>query len=89
MNDNIYYYGTDIHKRPELLMTSAELFPQVRRLENFWREKSKSYRIDFFVTTDQAHRFSFELDEYRGPPYEGWDELDDDLKLKSGCYHTQ
>lgn len=31
---------------------------------------------------DQVHRFNFELDEDRDPPYEGWTELNDELKLK-------
>ncbi|WP_205087639.1 hypothetical protein [Veillonella magna] len=81
-NDNVYNYGTNIHERPEFLMTLGEVFPQAQKVENFWRSKAKSYRVDFFVTVDQVHRFNFELDEYRDPPYEDWDELDDEMKLK-------
>ncbi|MGN0418517.1 hypothetical protein [Anaerostipes faecalis] len=81
-NDNVYNYGTNIHERPEFLMTLGELFPQAQIVESYWRSKAKSYRVDFFATVDQVHRFNFELDEYRDPPYEGWDELDDEMKLK-------
>lgn len=81
-NDNVYNYGTNIHERPELLMTLGEVFPQAQKVESFWRSKAKSYRVDFFATVDQVHRFNFELDEYRDPPYEDWDELDDEMKLK-------
>ena len=81
-NDDVFNYGTDIHERPEFLMTLAGLFPQASKLENYWRNKSQSYKIDFWVTVDQVHRFNFELDEDRDPPYEGWADLNDELKLK-------
>ena len=81
-NDDVYNYGTNIHKRPEFLMTLGELFPQAQKVESFWRSKAKSYRVDFFATVDQVHRFTFELDEYRDPPYEDRFDLDDDMKLK-------
>ncbi|WP_171309597.1 hypothetical protein [Enterococcus cecorum] len=81
-NDDVLNYGTDIHERPEFLMTLAKLFPQASKLESYWRNKSKSYKVDFWVTVDQVHRFNFELDEDRDPPYEGWTELNDELKLK-------
>lgn len=82
VNDNVYNYGTYIHERPEFLMTLGELLPQVQKVESCWRSKAKSYRIDFFATVDQVHRFNFELDEFRDPPYEGWIDLDDEMKLK-------
>lgn len=81
-NDNVFNYGTNIHERPEFLMTLGELFPQAEKLENFWRTKAKSYRVDFYASVEQVHRFNFELDEYRDPPYEDWYDLDDDMKLK-------
>ena len=81
-NDNVFNYGTNIHERPEFLMTLGELFPQAEKVEDFWRTKAKSYRVDFYATVDQVHRFNFELDEYRDPPYEDWFDLDDDMKLK-------
>ena len=82
LNDNVFDYGTDIHERPEFLMTLGKIFPQAQKLECFWRSRAKSYRIDFYATIDQVHRFNFELDEYRDPPYEGWYELDDEMKIK-------
>lgn len=81
-NDNVYNYGTNIHERPEFLMTLGELLPQAQKVETFWKNKAESYRVDFYTTVDQVHRFNFELDEYRDPPYEGWFELDDEMKLK-------
>lgn len=80
--DNIYNYGTNIHERPEFLMTLGKLLPQAQKVEAIWKYKAKSYRVDFYATVDQVHRFNFELDEYRNPPYEGWFELDDEMKLK-------
>lgn len=81
-NDNVYNYGTNIHERPEFLMTLGELLPQAQKVEVVWRNRAKSYRVDFYATVNQVHRFNFELDEYRDLPYEGWFELDDEMKLK-------
>lgn len=63
-------------------MTLGQLFPQAQKLESLWRSKAKSYRIAFYAMIDQVHRFNFELDEFRDPPYEGWLELDDEMKIK-------
>ena len=82
LNDDVFNYGTGIHERPEFLMTLGELFPQAQRIEAYWKSKAKSYRIDFYATVEQVHRFNFALDEYRDPPYEGWTELNDEMKLK-------
>lgn len=82
LNDNVFNYGTDIHKRPEFLMTLGELFPQAQRVDAYWKCNAKSYRIDFYATIEQVHRFNFELDELRDPPYVGWVELNDDMKIK-------
>lgn len=82
VNDNVFDYGTQIHERPEFLMTLSELLPEVKSVEQYWETHSKSYRVDFYVTKEQVHRFNFELDEFRDPPYEGWQELDDEMKLK-------
>lgn len=79
LNDNVYDYGADIHERPEFLMTLGHLFPEAKKLDGVWRSKSKSYKIDFYATIDQIHRFSFELDEFKD---EGQLELDDEMKIK-------
>lgn len=81
-NDDVKNYGTDIHKRPEFLLKLSKLFPEAKQLDSYWRSKAKSYRIDFYATLDQVHRFNFELDELNDPPYDGWFELDDDMKIK-------
>lgn len=81
-NDDVCSYGTNIHERPEFLMTLGDLFPQVHKVESYWRRKAKSYRVDFFATVDQVHRFTFELDEKIDPPYNDRFDLDDDMKLK-------
>lgn len=77
VNDDVLNYGTDIHKRPEFLMTLAELFPQALKLENYWRNKSKSYKVDFWVTVDQVHHF---YEDENGDQW--WAELNDELKFK-------
>jgi hypothetical protein len=82
VNDNVFDYGTGIHERPEFLMTLGQLFPQAQKLESIWRSKAKSYSIVFYATIGQVHRFNFELDEFRDPPYERWLELDDEMKIK-------
>lgn len=82
LNDDVLNYGTDIHERPEFLMTLAELFPEAEKLECYWKCHAKSYRIDFYATIDQIHRFNFELDEWRDPPYKDWNKLDDEMKIK-------
>lgn len=65
LNDDVLNYGTDIHERPEFLMTLAELLPEVRELEEYWRNHSKSYIVNFYARIDQIQRFNFELDEKR------------------------
>lgn len=82
LNDNISNYGTNIHERPEFLMTLIELSDEVRKLDEYWRKHSRGYIVNFYVTLDQISRFNFDLDEWRDPPYDGWDGLDDDMKIK-------
>ncbi len=82
LSDDVFNYGTCIHKRPEFLMKLAELFPEIKKLEQYWEQHSKSYRIDFYAKVEQIHRFSFELDEQKDPPYDDWLELDDEMKIK-------
>ena len=75
----MFDYGTDIHERPEFLMTLGYLFSEAKKLDSVWRSKSKSYKIDFYATIDQIRRFSFELDEFKD---EGYFELDDKMRIK-------
>ena len=81
-NDHVLNYGTFIHERPEFLMTLGQLFPEAEKLEQYWMDNSKSYRVDFYATLSQVQRFNFELDEDRDPPFEDWIEIDDELKIK-------
>lgn len=82
LNDNVKDYGTSIHERPEFLITLVGLSQKVEELDEFWRNHSKSYVVNFYATLEQVHRFNFNLDEHRDPPYEDWNELDDDMKVK-------
>jgi hypothetical protein len=82
LNDDVLDYGTSIHERPEFFMTLVELSPEAERLDEYWRNHSKSFVVNFYATVEQIHRFNFELDEWRDPPYEDWNELDDEMKLK-------
>ena len=81
-NDDIFGYITEIHRRPEFLKDLSELLPEAKKVEEYWRENAKSYRIDFYATIDQTQRFNFSLDELDDPPFEDWIELNDDMKVK-------
>lgn len=82
MNDNIYAYGTNIHERPEFLMHLSKIFPEADDLEDYWSCNSESFKIDFYATLDQLHRFNFELDEHVDIPFDDWMDLNDDMRLK-------
>ena len=82
LNDDVLDYGTSIHERPEFFMILVELSPEAEKLDEYWRNHSKSFVVNFYATVEQIHRFNFELDEWRDPPYEDWKELDDEMKLK-------
>lgn len=73
-NDNVIDYGTDIHKRPEFLLTLGKLFPAAHELDNYWKIHAKSYRIDFYVTINQVNKYSFGLDEQT--------DINDDMEIK-------
>lgn len=63
MNDDIFSYGTNIHKRPEIMLKLSSAFPDLRKMEDEWSERSKSYKVNFYATIDQIHRFNFDLSE--------------------------
>lgn len=79
--DDIFSYGTNIHLRPEFLLDLANAFPELKVLEEEWVSKTCSYRIDYYTYTKQLQRFNFSLDEYRDPPCENWDYLNDNEKI--------
>lgn len=80
--DDISAYGTSIHKRPEFMMHLVELFPELTQVENDWTQQSKSYAVNFCATFEQFHRFTFSLDEDQYSPYDAYQELTDEQKLK-------
>lgn len=81
-NDDIFSYGNMVYKRPEFLMNIGELFPKVRSLDELWKRKSKSYKINFYATVEQIAEFTFELSNEFDPPYRDWSILSDDMKIK-------
>lgn len=63
MNDDVFSYGTNIHQRPEFMMKLSGAFPELKKMEDDWAERSKSYKVNFYATIDQIHRFNFDLNE--------------------------
>lgn len=80
-NDNVFSYGTDIHERPEFICDLVKMFPALSKMEFEWKQQMTSYRVDFFAYVKQLHRFNFDLDNYRDPPYEEWYDLDDNSRI--------
>lgn len=81
LNDDIKDYGTEIHKRPEFFNRLTEMFPEVEKLERYWKSKAVSYRVDFYVTIDQIHTFNYgvELDKISEYDLQFWD-IDMEIK---------
>lgn len=75
--DNVYQYGTNIHKRPEILMNLVNLFPNLKEVEKLWCDKSKGYIVSFIADFNQFAWFSFYDNEY-----EYYEDQDSWLKLK-------
>lgn len=63
MNDDVFSYGTNIHKRPEFMMKLSGAFPSLKKMEDEWAERSKSYKVNFYSTIDQIYRSNFDLNE--------------------------
>lgn len=82
VSDDVFNYGTDIHKRPEFILNLVKLFPSLKSMEDRWCQQSTSYRVDFYAYFDQLQRFTFDLDEESDPNYNNWTELTDEHKLK-------
>lgn len=66
-NDNIEGYGTDIHKRPEFILKLIKLSPSAKHLDDFWRSKSTAYKVFFYATAAQIHKFTFGLEKNDDP----------------------
>lgn len=67
VNDNIQRYGTHIHERPEFISKLITISPKARRLDDFWRTRSKPYKVFFFATLEQIHKFTFDLEKNDEP----------------------
>lgn len=67
VNDDIEGYGTDIHERPEFISKLIRMSPKAEQLDAFWRSKSKPYKIIFYATVDQIHKFTFGLEKNYDP----------------------
>lgn len=63
MNDDVFSYGINIHERPEFMMKLSAVFPDLKKMEDEWAKCSKSYKVNFYATIDQIHRFNFDLNE--------------------------
>lgn len=81
-NDNVFNYGTEIHKRPEFFIQLVKLFPQLKEAEQKWIEQSKSYKITFFAYVEQIQPFCFELNNIQDPPFNDWIDLSVNQRLK-------
>ncbi len=55
VNDNVKRYGTDIHKRPEFILTLCNLFRDLNALTIEWENISKSYNVNFYAKMNQIN----------------------------------
>lgn len=44
-------------------MKLSAAFPDLKKMEDEWAKRSKSYKVNFYTTIDQIHRFNFDLNE--------------------------
>jgi len=63
MNDDVCSYGTNSHERPEFMMKLSGAFRDLKKMEDEWAERNKSYKVNFHAIIDQIHRFNFDLNE--------------------------
>lgn len=82
VNDNIFDYGTDIHKRPEFFIQLKAIFPHLTKAENIWEKLSKPYKVHFYATIDQIAPFCFDLNTDSDPPFDDWTDLSFEQRLK-------
>ncbi len=66
-NDRVEDYGTDIHERPEFMDKLVALSRKAKKLDLWWREKSAPYKVVFYATAEQIHKFTFDLDKNYEP----------------------
>lgn len=77
VNDDVFNYGTNIHKRPEFIKDLVALLPDLKNMEDKWCEQSISYKINFYSHIKQMPVWSFNA-------YGSYDdyELTDEQKIK-------
>lgn len=80
-HDDPASYGFDVHIRPEFIVDLVNMFPQLSELDLEWRRQSTSYKVHFFTYLHQLEGFNFELDNFRDPPYEVWNDLEANDKV--------
>lgn len=61
-SDDVRRYGTDIHERPEFISKLIKISPEAEKLDKYWRTNSKPYKVFFFATLNQIHKFTFDLE---------------------------
>ena len=66
-NDHVEDYGTQIHQRPEFILKLLKLSPHAHELDTFWRKNSTPYKILFYATAEQIHKFTFDLKQSNEP----------------------
>lgn len=81
LNDDVENYGTDIHKRPEFFNRLTDMFPEAKKVEQFWKSKAVSYRVDFYATIDQIHTFNYGVEYDKISEYD-LQFLDIDMEIK-------
>ena len=82
--DDVKKYGYDVYKRPEFFLNLQECFPNIKKLEEYWKTKSKTFLIEFYATVNQMNKFTFDscLDEHIMNPIDETEEIDDNQKIR-------
>ena len=74
-NDRVENYGSSIHERPEFISTLIDLSPKAQKLDAFWRANSEPYKVFFYATADQIHKFTFDDLQENNLPYSKQEQL--------------
>lgn len=61
-------YGTDIHRRPEFILKLIDFNKDIEKLDKYWKDNSKGYKVYFKVGLEQIHKFTF-FSEDNNEPY--------------------
>ena len=82
--DDVKEYGYDVYKRPEFFMNLLECFPNIEKLDEYWKSKSKTFLIEFYATVNQINKCTFDtyFDEKILNPIDETEEIDVNQKIK-------